>query len=183
QPLPLHAALPNSHPALAQDPARVVTLLKRVGCGASPATHSPDDSGVVPQKQPPAAEAVGTVKRPAVPRARVPKGGAGAGRAKKSGKAAKAAGNGLPTLRTLVTGHLADQHEPRSVSEVTAALTTAHPERTLSATVVRNTLENLVAKGQAERTKQGSSVYYTALRPRPAAEAHPDSEAGDAQDA
>jgi hypothetical protein len=27
---------------------------------------------------------------------------------------------------------------------------------------VRNTLENLVARGQAERSKQGSAVFYTA---------------------
>lgn len=36
--------------------------------------------------------------------------------------------------------------------------------------MVRNTLEGLVAKRQAQRTKQGSSVYYTAVgAPEPAA--------------
>ncbi|MFC4464651.1 hypothetical protein ACFPH6_08790 [Streptomyces xiangluensis] len=34
--------------------------------------------------------------------------------------------------------------------------------------VVRTTVEGLVAKGHAHRTKQGSSVYYTASETAPA---------------
>ncbi|WP_342455127.1 hypothetical protein [Streptomyces aureus] len=67
-----------------------------------------------------------------------------------------------PTLVDLVRKHLADQVEPRSAAEVTAALGQRHPERTIKPTVVRTTLEGLVAKAQALRTKQGSSVFYTA---------------------
>ncbi|MFC9091068.1 hypothetical protein [Streptomyces sp. NPDC057072] len=80
---------------------------------------------------------------------------------KAAGKAetAKAA---LPTLVELIRRHLSEQSEPRSAAEVSTALDQAHPERGIKTTVVRTTLENLVARTQAHRTKQGSSVYYTA---------------------
>ncbi|MET8638893.1 hypothetical protein [Streptomyces sp. NPDC004680] len=68
----------------------------------------------------------------------------------------------LPTLVELIRRHLTEQSEPRSAAEVTTALDQAHPERGIKTTVVRTTLENLVARTQAHRTKQGSSVYYTA---------------------
>ncbi|BBJ37295.1 hypothetical protein SSPO_000130 [Streptomyces antimycoticus] len=42
----------------------------------------------------------------------------------------------------------------RSAAEVTTALTQTLPDREIKATVVRSTLEALVAKGQAHRTKQ-----------------------------
>ncbi|MGW1752126.1 hypothetical protein ACWCRD_42255 [Streptomyces sp. NPDC002092] len=67
-----------------------------------------------------------------------------------------------PSLVELIRQHLAGQSEPRSTAEVAAALDQAHPERGIKNTVVRTTLENLVARGQAQRTKQGSSVYYVA---------------------
>ncbi|MFE7779327.1 hypothetical protein ACFU5O_36800, partial [Streptomyces sp. NPDC057445] len=52
---------------------------------------------------------------------------------------------------------------PRTVGEVVKDLTQAHPERVVtSVQVVRNALETLVAKSLAERSKQGSTVYYTA---------------------
>lgn len=78
--------------------------------------------------------------------------------------AAKAAGKqaAQPTLVELVRNHLAEQSEPRSAAEVTTALGAAHSGRTIKPTVVRTTLEGLVAKNQAQRTKQGTSVYYTA---------------------
>ncbi|MFD8027354.1 hypothetical protein ACFV3F_01075 [Streptomyces sp. NPDC059717] len=80
---------------------------------------------------------------------------------KAAGKAetAKAA---LPTLVELIRRHLSEQSEPRSAAEVSTALDQAHPERGIKTTVVRTTLENLVARTQAHRSKQGSSVYYTA---------------------
>ncbi|MYV45803.1 hypothetical protein [Streptomyces sp. SID2888] len=68
---------------------------------------------------------------------------------------------GLPTLVELVRGHLTEQREPRSAAEVATALGQAHPERNVKATVVRTTLEGLVARNQAQRTKQGTSVFYT----------------------
>ncbi|MGW5277594.1 hypothetical protein ACWEQP_34775 [Streptomyces sp. NPDC004044] len=77
-----------------------------------------------------------------------------------SAKAPKA--DTKPTLVNLIRGHLEQQSEPRSATEVSAALTNAHPDRGVKTTVVRTTLEGLVAKSQAQRTKQGSSVFYTA---------------------
>lgn len=68
---------------------------------------------------------------------------------------------GEPTWRELVTGYLTDQREPRSAAEVAAALSEAHPQRTTQVTVVRNTLEQGVAHGLLERSKQGRSVYYS----------------------
>ncbi|MGW5441905.1 hypothetical protein [Streptomyces asiaticus] len=69
---------------------------------------------------------------------------------------------GVPTLRELVSNDLAQHGEPRSAAEVTAALSKALPEREIKPTVVRGTLESLVAKGQAHRTKQKKSVFYSA---------------------
>ncbi|MEU1013654.1 hypothetical protein [Streptomyces sp. NPDC005890] len=66
-----------------------------------------------------------------------------------------------PTLVELVRRHLAEQNEPRSAAEVTEALGRAYPERGVQTKVVRATLENLVARNGAQRTKQGSSVFYT----------------------
>ncbi|OUD03709.1 hypothetical protein [Streptomyces swartbergensis] len=102
-----------------------------------------------------------------------------AGPAKAAGKPeAKAAGAtqaAQTTLVELIRRHLAEQKEPRSAAEVSAALNQAHPDRDIATKVVRVTLEALVAKSQAERTKQGRSVFYTT----PASEttAAPDAEA------
>lgn len=84
-----------------------------------------------------------------------------------------------PTLVELVRRHLAEQREPRSAAEITTALGQAHPERGIKTTVVRTTLEGLVAKNHAQRTKQGSSVFYTATdapERTAAPEAHPEPE-------
>ncbi|MEU5900330.1 hypothetical protein [Streptomyces venezuelae] len=80
-----------------------------------------------------------------------------------------------PTLVELISNHLDQQSEPRSAAEITSALAQANPDRNIKTTVVRTTVENLVGKGRAQRTKQGSAVFYTAASPaQPAA---PDSEA------
>ncbi|WP_149549322.1 hypothetical protein [Streptomyces marokkonensis] len=83
---------------------------------------------------------------------------------------ARTAGADGPKLVELVRRHLSEQSEPRSAAEVAGALTEAHPERTIKTTVVRSTLEGLVARNQVQRTKQGSSVFYT---PSDAAEQAP----------
>ncbi|GAA2305189.1 BlaI/MecI/CopY family transcriptional regulator [Streptomyces violaceusniger] len=70
---------------------------------------------------------------------------------------------GAPTLRELVRDALAQHGEPRSAAEVTAALSQTFPEREIKPTVVRSTLESLVAKGRAHRTKQQKSVFYSAV--------------------
>ncbi|WP_030189761.1 hypothetical protein [Streptomyces violaceorubidus] len=87
--------------------------------------------------------------------------------AKTAGKPAAARDAGRPTLVEMVREHLAGQREPRSAAEVTTALSEAHSGRTVKTTVVRTTLEGLVAKNQAQRTKQGTSVYYTATGATP----------------
>ncbi|MES4909247.1 MULTISPECIES: hypothetical protein [unclassified Streptomyces] len=75
----------------------------------------------------------------------------------------------VPTLRDLVHDDLTQHGEPRSAAEVTTALSQALPEREIKATVVRSTLESLVAKGQAHRTKQQRAVFYSATAPDTAA--------------
>ncbi|MEU9987816.1 hypothetical protein AB0E10_13635 [Streptomyces sp. NPDC048045] len=60
-------------------------------------------------------------------------------------------------LRVLATNPV----EPRTAAEVVTGLEKAFPERARDINTVRNTLERLVAKSRIERTKQGSTVYYT----------------------
>jgi hypothetical protein len=94
--------------------------------------------------------------------------------AKKLAAAARAtaAKANQPTLVELIRRHLADQNEPRSAAEIATALGQAHPDRTIKTTVVRTTVEGLVAKSHAQRPKQGNSVYYTTTNtPEPAATA------------
>ncbi|WP_413812212.1 hypothetical protein [Streptomyces sp. OE57] len=84
---------------------------------------------------------------------------------------------GVPTLRELVRDDLAQHGEPRSAAEVTSALNQAFPKREIKPTVVRGTLESLVAKGQAHRTKQKRSVFYSAVTTDATADAGEPSEA------
>ncbi|MBT3164883.1 hypothetical protein HTV80_17460 [Streptomyces sp. Vc74B-19] len=81
--------------------------------------------------------------------------------AKATPAGARPAKGDAPKLVDLVRRHLGEQKEPRSAAEVAAALGEAHPGRGIKTTVVRSTLEGLVARNQAQRTKQGSSVFYT----------------------
>ncbi|MFF8638001.1 hypothetical protein ACF052_27800 [Streptomyces pilosus] len=107
-------------------------------------------------------------RKPAPARAKT----AGAKRAAAKGTEAKGAGGPSakakegradgPKLVELVRAHLEGQSEPRSAAEVAGALGEAHPGRAFRTTVVRNTLEGLVARNRAQRTKQGTSVFYTA---------------------
>jgi hypothetical protein len=82
--------------------------------------------------------------------------------AKKPAAKASPAAASAPTLVELIRTHLVEQDEPRSAAEISSALGQAHPERNIKTTVVRTTLEGLVAKSHAHRAKQGSSVFYTA---------------------
>ncbi|MEU8868798.1 hypothetical protein [Streptomyces umbrinus] len=92
-----------------------------------------------------------------------------------SAKASKAAGK--PSLVDLIRNLLQQQNEPRSAAEISSALTQAHPDRTIKTTVVRTTVEGLVARSHAHRTKQGSSVFYTAATAPQSAEPEPQPEA------
>ncbi|MFD4874487.1 hypothetical protein ACFWOB_14095 [Streptomyces sp. NPDC058420] len=85
--------------------------------------------------------------------------------AKKSTAKASASSSASPTLVNLVRTYLTRQSAPRSAAEIATALGTQHPERTIKTTVVRATLEGLVAKAHAQRTKQGPSVFYTSPDP------------------
>ncbi|GGM21942.1 hypothetical protein GCM10010129_77870 [Streptomyces fumigatiscleroticus] len=65
-----------------------------------------------------------------------------------------------PTLVGLIRGYLAEHPEPSSAAEITTALSAAHPDRVIKTTVVRTTLEGLVARSSAQRIKQGHAVFY-----------------------
>ncbi|MCX4506655.1 MULTISPECIES: hypothetical protein [Streptomyces] len=90
---------------------------------------------------------------------------AAADRRKASKKAVSPKKAGEPTWLELTTAYLGGQSEPRSAAEVAASLTEAHPERTVQVTVVRNSLEQGVAQGLLERSKQGRSVFYSPTAP------------------
>ncbi|MCQ6251238.1 hypothetical protein [Streptomyces malaysiensis] len=87
---------------------------------------------------------------------------------------------GGPTLGDLIRDDLTQHGGPRSAAEVTTTLTQALPDREIKATVVRSTLEALVAKGQAHRTKQKRAVFYSATAPETAAETGEPAEAAGA---
>ncbi|NEE07909.1 hypothetical protein G3M58_15785 [Streptomyces sp. SID7499] len=126
-------------------------------------------------KAPAAAKSAGTTKSAGITKTAA--GAESAGTAKTAGSAKTTAGaakSGEPTLVELIRRHLAVQKEPRSAAEISSALGQAHPHRDIAAKVVRVTLEGLVAKSQAERSKQGRSVFYTA----PAAQSAAAPEAG-----
>ncbi|MFD5539853.1 hypothetical protein ACFWIJ_19065 [Streptomyces sp. NPDC127079] len=66
-----------------------------------------------------------------------------------------------PSLVDAVRTYLAQQREPRSAVEVAEAIRSGQPGRTIKTTVIRTTLESLVARNLAQRSKQGRSVFYT----------------------
>ncbi|MEW1649091.1 hypothetical protein [Streptomyces sp. NPDC091219] len=153
------AALQQQLTALQQDHSVLVNIQQALGV-----THEPDkpsaaaESAAAPSHQH-KMEAASPSKRRArkttasqettakKPAARKPKAGTAAAR---------------PTLVELIRRHLAEQNEPRSAAEISTALSQAHPQRDIKTKVVRVTTEGLVAKSQAQRTKQGASVFYTA---------------------
>ncbi|MEE1760879.1 hypothetical protein [Streptomyces sp. SP18BB07] len=103
--------------------------------------------------------------------------------AKTAATKSAAAEKAQPTLVELIRRHLTEQSEPRSAAEVATALTQAHPDRRIQTNVVRTTLEGLVAKSNAQRVKQGSSVYYTGPdAPEPAVPPQSSSEPAQAAD-
>ncbi|MEU3731401.1 hypothetical protein AB0E81_18535 [Streptomyces sp. NPDC033538] len=139
---------------------KTATSSKRTAA-AKPGAKAAAKAGAKPAAEPaakPSAKTVKTVKATKKPAAK--KESAQATSAADASPAKQAADR--PTLVELVRTHLVEQSEPRSAAEVTTALGQAHSGRTIKTTVVRTTLEGLVAKNQAQRTKQGTSVYYTA---------------------
>jgi hypothetical protein len=167
------APSPAPSPAVTPDSAAVPSPRGKAGAKAGPATgvqeHTTTDGRAAASKP--------VVRKPAV---RKPAGNKSAG--KPAGEPATKTAAGTPAAKTtaktttkatakktdqltlveLVRRHLAEQREPRSAAEITTALGQAHPDRGIKNTVVRTTLEGLVARNHAQRTKQGTSVFYTA---------------------
>lgn len=143
-------ALQTQLAAVRHDHTILVNLQQALGIPAT--TAAPEPVATVPAARKKAAGASGSARKPPAARKRT---------GEKAAKAAPASSTSL-TLVDIVREHLAGQSEPRSAAEIAAALGQQHPERTIKTTVVRTTLEGLVAKGQAQRTKQGASVFYTA---------------------
>ncbi|MFD1659021.1 hypothetical protein ACFSL4_12580 [Streptomyces caeni] len=176
-------ALQDQLAALHHDHAVLVTMQQALGIAPAPAAPAPTASAETKPEAEAEAEAEtgaesATTAGPAAGGASVPaprkesaapSGTSRRTRTKKPTAARGATGAGRtavakgarPTLVELVRRHLAEQGEPRSTAEITAALGEAHPERGVKPTVVRTTLEGLVARNQAQRSKQGTSVFYT----------------------
>lgn len=66
-----------------------------------------------------------------------------------------------PTLGDTMVDLLNQCGDPQSVTEITEALMRSRPERKAKKTVIRTTLENLVAKGRVERIKRDRAVFYS----------------------
>ncbi|MBT2409935.1 hypothetical protein J7I94_05090 [Streptomyces sp. ISL-12] len=171
--------------ALQRDHSVLVNIQQALGSTRTPAeeTVAPDTAAVPsPRKKSTPAEGTGgkqTRAKKSAPQQRkaekkAPPAGKSAAKpaartAAKSATKSAAKKPAAPTLGELILGVLAEQTEPRSAAEVATALGEAHADRTVKTTVVRNTLENLVARNQVQRTKQGSSVFYTVSEAAPAA--------------
>lgn len=136
-------------------------LLERVRASIEdvPAPRKAPD-GALPAPQPTPATTVPEEAEQKKPEAAAPP--APARKTRASRPAARRASG--PALVDLVLKHLSAQGEPRSAAEVHAALEKAHPERRLSVPLVRNAIEARVAQGEIARTKQGRSVFYSAVR-------------------
>ncbi|GAA4013174.1 hypothetical protein [Streptomyces plumbiresistens] len=154
------AALQEQLLALQHDHTVLVNMQKALGTAdaATESAPSPEDAAVPsPRHEAPAKSATGK-------HSHAKKAGTEQGSKTPQKTAAKTATakTAKPTLVELVRGHLTEQSGPRSAAEIATALGQAYPDRSIKTTVVRTTLEGLVAKSQAQRTKQGSSVFYTA---------------------
>ncbi|HZF91601.1 hypothetical protein [Streptomyces sp.] len=166
-------ALQEQLAVLQRDHAVLVTMQRALGLAPAPAETEPaSDAATVPAPRKKAstsasASASASTKTKRTRGKKTTAAPAGAKAAKQATRKAPATGRkpDQPTLVDLVRGHLTDVSEPRSAAEVATALGQSHPERNVKTAVVRTTLEGLVAKGQAQRSKQGSSVYYTAADP------------------
>lgn len=151
------AALQQQLTALQQDHSVLVNMQQALGV-----THEPDEPSATAQSA--AAPAPQQKTKTAPPSKRRTRNTTAAQEttAKKPATPKVGTTANRPTLVELIRRHLTEQSEPRSAAEISTALSQAHPERGIKTKVVRVTLEGLVAKSQAQRTKQGASVYYTA---------------------
>ncbi|WP_405868022.1 hypothetical protein OG407_49385 [Streptomyces sp. NBC_01515] len=150
------AALQQQLTALQQDRSVLVNMQQALGV-----THEPDESSTTAEgTEVPALRQKSEAAPPNKRRARKTTAAQEAA-AEKPATPKVGTTTNRPTLVELIRRHLAEQNEPRSAAEISTALSKAHPERGIKTKVVRVTLEGLVAKSKAQRTKQGASVYYT----------------------
>lgn len=152
-------ALQEKLAAVRHDHAVLVNLQQALGGPAASDVPAAEPATAVPAPRKKATAPSGAAKqtkdkKPAPAKKRTSK--------KTAAATASASQPAAPKLVDLVREHLASQNEPRSAAEIATTLGQQHPERAVKTTVVRTTLEGLVAKSQAQRTKQGSSVFYTA---------------------
>ncbi|MFF3511871.1 hypothetical protein [Streptomyces sp. NPDC002573] len=144
---------PQIAPPVTEDRATVPAARRK------PAAKSGTDKQAKPEKTAPArgrgAAAKTAAKKPAKKAAAKP------AEAKPTETTAAEAKASEPTLVELVRRHLSEQSEPRSAAEIATGLGQVRPERAIKTTVIRTTLEGLVAKNQAQRSKQGASVFYS----------------------
>ncbi|MFF7047838.1 hypothetical protein ACFY94_05625 [Streptomyces griseorubiginosus] len=171
------AVLQSQLAELEADRAVLVSLQEALGATSAPATSAP----AAPEPESAPAAAVVDKKNTAAPakkaRAKKPAAVPVQKARKTKTAAAKPAEPRQPSLVTLARDFLTSQTEPRSAAEIAEALAQEHPDRGIKKTVVRTTLEGLVAKNHAQRSKQGSSVFYTAPDPaEPAANSSESSE-------
>ncbi|KOV68754.1 hypothetical protein [Streptomyces sp. MMG1121] len=161
------AALEEQLAALQHDHGVLVSMRQALGLAAPTSTRATADTAVVPapRKKSSAPHAGQAPKKASAPEPEAKKGAAKKPVAKKPVAKKAAPQTAQPTLVELVRGHLAEQKEPRSAAEVAEALGKAHPAREIQTKVIRTTLENLVARNSAQRTKQGTSVFYTVPAP------------------
>ncbi|MEW2810969.1 hypothetical protein AB0929_28360 [Streptomyces massasporeus] len=159
------ASLQEQLAALQHDHSVLVNVQQALGISAAPAAPAaePESAAVPAPRRKKAGAAPGGKQKGRKSTVAPRKGAAG----KPAAKAADATKSAQTTLVELIRRHLAEQKEPRSAAEISTALGQAHPDRDIAAKVVRVTLEGLVAKSQAERTKQGRSVFYAAPASEP----------------
>ncbi|MCZ4507175.1 BlaI/MecI/CopY family transcriptional regulator [Streptomyces sp. ActVer] len=153
------AAFQEQLSALQHDQALLVNLQRTLGAESLEAGSSEEESVTAAKPSLPRQASAETKsgRRKKATAAKPKKAAAKTAEPKASAPAAK-----LPTLVELIHNHLGRQSEPRSSAEISTALAQAHPDRDIKPKVVRTTVEGLVAKGHVQRTKQGSSVFYTA---------------------
>jgi hypothetical protein len=156
------AALQQQLTALQEDHSVLVNIQRALGVTHEPDGPSATAEGTAAPAPPQKTEAASPSRRRAR-KTTAPQESTTAGKPvadKPTSKAGTA--KARPTLVALIRRHLAEQNEPRSAAEISTALSKAHPERNIKTKVVRVTTEGLVAKSQAQRSKQGASVFYTA---------------------
>ncbi|MGW6526499.1 hypothetical protein [Streptomyces sp. NPDC054962] len=170
------AALQEKLAAHQRDHTVLVGIQQAIATAPAAAPSAIADSAAVPAPRTAKKKAESSTGKQARPKktAPAPRGSAAnkpaAKKASTKSDKAEPATTAQPKLVDLIRGHLSEQSEPRSAAEIAATLGQTHPDRSVKTTVVRTTLEGLVAKSQAQRSKQGSSVFYTAAAEQAAQE-------------